>query len=403
MSWVKCLFLLNRYMGPAILVVNVIVISDTSVTDATCRNWFRLEGWGGLVVVVVVQIILVLRVIALYEKCIVVTRILVLGLCGHVAACATILGLGLPQIQPVRYLDSVPVGCITDMLPGFLFSLFVPHLIMETTLFSLTVIQSFKGLSNSNWESAPLLLLLLRDGTTYFFAMFAVTCTTAFTWLFAPPSLMKISIAPLIAISSVSGCRIIRNLRALHEANNNKVRVPELSLATFDLGDLEMRTLTLPRTMRSVPPTEFGSRTPQPPALLPDVPDSPSMKRPIQDGVVDVELALWDFKSRRSAATSDDGDDDDEHFYITMDRSVNYWSNRRSYQRSRPGSSGLQSDAKQKIARHGGAGHSRTRTTESVIPHLPSILPSLFSERPSSSQSLAEASRPPPGLTRDDL
>lgn len=31
------------------------VLFAKDVTDSVCRNWFRLEGWGGLIVVVVVQ------------------------------------------------------------------------------------------------------------------------------------------------------------------------------------------------------------------------------------------------------------------------------------------------------------------------------------------------------------
>ncbi|KIO15407.1 hypothetical protein M407DRAFT_35026 [Tulasnella calospora MUT 4182] len=86
LSWVKCLFLLNRYLGPSILVVNVSVLSTKGVTESVCRNWFRLEGWGGLVVVVVVQVILVLRVTALYGRHVIVNRVLALGLVGHVSA-----------------------------------------------------------------------------------------------------------------------------------------------------------------------------------------------------------------------------------------------------------------------------------------------------------------------------
>lgn len=48
------------------------------------------------------------------------------------------------------------------------------------------------------------LLLLLRDGTIYFFVMFAVTATITFTWIYATPSLMKVAIGPLIAVSGVS-------------------------------------------------------------------------------------------------------------------------------------------------------------------------------------------------------
>lgn len=311
LSWVKCLFLLNRYLGPSILIVNVSVLFAKDVTDSVCRNWFRLEGWGGLIVVVVVQVILVLRVTALYERNAIVNRALALGLVGNVSACVTILGLGLEQIQPIRHLSSIPIGCVTDRLPRFLFGLFIPHLVMESTLFSLTAVQSLKNLPKDSWYSTPLLMLLLRDGTTYFFAMFVVTCTTTFTWLFAPPSLMKISVAPLIAISSVSGCRIILNLRALHRAND-KIPVLQLSLATLDLGDLEMRTL--PRMTKTAcsfgNSTDIVPRTPHLPPSLPEMPDASSKGHRLGE-VVDVELDLEDFRSRTTTTTISD---DYDHF-----------------------------------------------------------------------------------------
>lgn len=48
------------------------------------------------------------------------------------------------------------------------------------------------------------LTLLLRDGTIYFLVMFATSCSVTFTWLFASRSLIKVAIAPMIAVSSVS-------------------------------------------------------------------------------------------------------------------------------------------------------------------------------------------------------
>ncbi|KAG8857666.1 hypothetical protein FRB96_005684 [Tulasnella sp. 330] len=152
---------------------------------------------------------------------------------------------GLKGIKPLRWIGPIFLGCVTPHIPGFLFALFIPHLLMETIIFGLTLVATVRSLPKKTRSYTPMLLLLLRDGSIYFLIMFTVTAVNAFIWALAPPSLMKCAISPLIAISSVSGCRIILNLRSLHNSDDHAVH-GKLNLSTFDLGDLELRTIVAP-------------------------------------------------------------------------------------------------------------------------------------------------------------
>lgn len=71
-------------------------------------------------------------------------------------------------------------------------------------------------------------------------------------------------------LTSSQGCRIILNLRTLH-ASKHRERLPDLNINTFDLGDLELRTL--PRggaTMNTVSPASAETEHFPPTPALPE-------------------------------------------------------------------------------------------------------------------------------------
>ncbi|KAG8968135.1 hypothetical protein FRC03_008488 [Tulasnella sp. 419] len=87
--------------------------------------------------------------------------------------------------------------------------------------------------------------------------MFVMTFVTTMIWVFAPPSLIKLAISPTLAISNISGCRIILNLRALNQKDPDDFHLQSIGVTECrdGLGGQE-ELQPVARTM------SFGGRIP---------------------------------------------------------------------------------------------------------------------------------------------
>ncbi|KAF7300476.1 hypothetical protein HMN09_00931800 [Mycena chlorophos] len=218
----KALFVINRYYTLVSVVINnYALFSPVPLTDSVRLAFLKWQGWTGLFTCVVAQIILQMRLYALYYLN---KRVLALMLTLFVistASAGAIMGTVLSWIVatshpiPIPALDvnfCVPVSGI----PRWFFVYWVPMLSFEALLCVLALYRGFQTFraSGTLYQSGRHLVgILIRDSVLYFLVMFASYFTNLLMWSLARTSLLEVPIAFSVAFSCVLCNRIVLNVR----------------------------------------------------------------------------------------------------------------------------------------------------------------------------------------------
>ncbi|THG93229.1 hypothetical protein EW145_g8429, partial [Phellinidium pouzarii] len=137
----------------------------------------QLVNMAGQMVIMGVEVLLMLRVYALYKRDKRILAVLVLTYAAEVTTLTVILGLALSKIVSVAPLHSLfpadfPLsGCFPTVVPRFFDSYWIPSLIFESVLFLLMAVNVVRY-NRAHTSSMPLLTLLFRDGTVYYAVIF---------------------------------------------------------------------------------------------------------------------------------------------------------------------------------------------------------------------------------------
>ncbi|PPQ68858.1 hypothetical protein CVT26_001692 [Gymnopilus dilepis] len=187
-----------------------------------CDIGLKFVGTGSMVIIIITQLIMQLRIKALYGK-IISTLITVFWVMEVIA----VLGLGIASLAAI---DVHPVFveaarmCNPTYLPRFAFLFWVPVIVFETFLFILALgiaRRNYKEIGN--WRGASLLYIVLRDNFFFFICAFAIYVLTATTWLTANPRYFTVPGAFSGSLTSIMGCRLIINLcEAYHHPRDSQ-------------------------------------------------------------------------------------------------------------------------------------------------------------------------------------
>ncbi|KAI0044797.1 hypothetical protein FA95DRAFT_1608263 [Auriscalpium vulgare] len=229
----KFLFLLFRYYG-----------IFSSIFNDYGRFWISWQGWTGVLVsAALAQVILILRIRALFSNDRKVTLLLAGTLVCTLVSSAVIIAnalhgteVGLVHIAPHTY-------CTVNVLSSYAPLFFIPISILETLLGGLAIYKWFKdvGLKVECRQFAPaLLIILVRDSTVYFVVMSALYVLNVTVWI-TKPELFELPVGFLLALSCVMGSRLILNLRARHAKSKRLCNIDLGSGFEYDMRD-EFRT-----------------------------------------------------------------------------------------------------------------------------------------------------------------
>ncbi|KAG1751054.1 hypothetical protein EDB19DRAFT_1269113 [Suillus lakei] len=165
------LFLLNRYITPLGFVVNIVVSVDPPqlVHRGRCRNFVRYEGAMATIGVSIAELIMLMRVNALYRDRRLVTAIPSLLFLIWVAleACLMALGEMVPHTQRVHSCREV-----YDLPPALSATRAWLPLAYDTAIFIMTLWRTLP--SHWNGGAGRILQTFQRDGTLYYI----VICST---------------------------------------------------------------------------------------------------------------------------------------------------------------------------------------------------------------------------------
>ncbi|KAI0765034.1 hypothetical protein C8Q74DRAFT_1205302 [Fomes fomentarius] len=218
----KILFLINRYYALCVVIFNNYVLFNTNdLTNSVrflCIHWFRWQGWTGVITFIIAEMILQLRLYALYfcdKRILATTTFVCLGaavgssyVMGHVLSLITAYAVKLP--------DTGSTVCVPFGLPDNFYAFWIPMLISESVLCGLALFRGFKSYrpaDNVLQSGRRIIEILVRDSVYYFVIMFATYLTNAIIFLTRPGAEVEIPIGFAVALSTVMSSRLCLNVR----------------------------------------------------------------------------------------------------------------------------------------------------------------------------------------------
>jgi len=212
----RMLFLLNRYLSPAISVLALFCVSLPNPGPKFCKRGIQTLFLISIVALGVVQAMLVIRVWYLFSQ----SRSTRLAMIAAFAI-TNLLSLYFAVMAGIQ-LEITPnltqlhlYGCRADR-PSRFWRLWLPSLVLHTLLYCLT---AFRALKNRRvFKEAPILKRLVRDGGFFYFVVFISVLFTAIgSFLQQYPTINVPAIFSnfTVATTSIAASRVMLSIHSL--------------------------------------------------------------------------------------------------------------------------------------------------------------------------------------------
>ncbi|KAF9464926.1 hypothetical protein BDZ94DRAFT_1255572 [Collybia nuda] len=214
-SNLKSLYIFIRFLSiGAQMVPGVIAFLPSSVdllapiSNRRCHWIIALQGASNQLLMMAVQIILLLRVEALYQKEKLLQLLLRALYIGEFISMAVMFSLEMPKVQ-------FGLQCVTTQFPiNFAIPYFLLPVVVEFIFFVLTMMKFYRAI-HDGWARQPLVFRFLQDGIWAFalplvILTINIICTAALSGPFS-----SIAFSWTIAIPGFAGCRLILNMSHL--------------------------------------------------------------------------------------------------------------------------------------------------------------------------------------------
>ncbi|QRV98047.1 dephospho-CoA kinase [Ceratobasidium sp. AG-Ba] len=211
-SVVSTMFVLNRYITPLVLAVDLYDKGGLPnyIPKSFCVGWYYGESVWNLLCFGFVHAIVALRVRAIWGRPRWLSITLsVLFATYFLTTTVVVYALQIKVVHTVEYNPLYRI-CLATISPH-LWTCWLPALIFETFVFVLTVIKAREH-SKANFDT-PILRILVRDGVVYFVIICACSVFNMLIWIVAPPSLVALSKYFVLAVVPTMGARLVLNLR----------------------------------------------------------------------------------------------------------------------------------------------------------------------------------------------
>ncbi|TDL17918.1 hypothetical protein BD410DRAFT_793793 [Rickenella mellea] len=230
----KVLFILNRYYGLFTVGFNNYALFGGSFSNGFCTRWFRWQGWTGIAMFALAEVILMLRIYALYQRSQKILILLIVSFSSMLIAATTIMGNVLQHISAAssHILPGIPI-CLPIGAPSHFYAFWIPILIMETLLCVLACYRGYKSYmvqASTQNRGRRILEILVRDSILYFLVMFATYFTSTMIFVTGSVAVLEIPIGFAVAMSCVMGNRLLLNLRStLSAESSSPMKAPHAS------------------------------------------------------------------------------------------------------------------------------------------------------------------------------
>lgn len=207
----KVLAILNRYSGLVLLSLKALS-SATYHSKAECTVWGISTGVLMLIALLPAQVILQLRLYAVFDKNRWVLCFTMICCVAQLLGTIKIATAFLPLIGTLTKYHDGP-GCYNSLVPSRYFLVFIPPIIYELLLCSLMLFGAWRTHTLSSKPRLPLLNLLIRDSTLYFFSIALANLFACILYAMSPHE-GSITEGLQICVPSVVAHRLLLNMRA---------------------------------------------------------------------------------------------------------------------------------------------------------------------------------------------
>jgi hypothetical protein len=201
------MFYLNRYYILFATVFNTYGLFTPLLSDSFCRRFLYWQGYTGLVACLFAEVILQMRIYALYLLNKKVLTFTVITCVLAMSSSAVIMARTLSRTQVFSNLIPGEPFCVPLGISPDFYSFWIPILVSETLLFGLALTRGVLSLRTGDsmvinhpggrltgsrrsfrWNYSlktgrTLIAMMVRDSVLYFFAMFAVYLTSLLIWI----------------------------------------------------------------------------------------------------------------------------------------------------------------------------------------------------------------------------
>ncbi|TFK67635.1 hypothetical protein BDN72DRAFT_89237 [Pluteus cervinus] len=218
---VKCIYIFSRYFGLLSQLV-VLVISASAHTPhipiQTCQLFVMLQVLTFHFLLFALEVILDLRVYALYKKNYVIGFILVIFCTLENTLIAIFWGWYNPILRLPLSSSCVLVGHPHKAASVYANSTLFAH---HFSIWCLTIMESWQYLSirDASGNVLRLVYVLIRDGAFIFFTL-TLTCLAALLYSFYVGSAAHVALPLLSCICSIGTCRLILNLQSIRTGSS---------------------------------------------------------------------------------------------------------------------------------------------------------------------------------------
>ncbi|KAF6753395.1 hypothetical protein DFP72DRAFT_901582 [Ephemerocybe angulata] len=219
------LFFCNRYLPPAIFLLDLVAQFRWDPTMKFCKNYEYSSTLLDFISIAIVECVLIMRTHALYQSTLLLVSLAVLGLLSilNMLICFLII-IKQETFVPASALGLVGClsGCTGPMCKPLLIAFWVPFLVFETTIFTLTAWKSFKTFRlkrQSGSKSARLIEILFRDGLIYYLVIMATSLMNFFIWILDPFA-SYLAVGLLKCLQATICTRLLLNIRGMLEPQN---------------------------------------------------------------------------------------------------------------------------------------------------------------------------------------
>ncbi|THU96217.1 hypothetical protein K435DRAFT_778670 [Dendrothele bispora CBS 962.96] len=249
-TFASYLFYLSRYLTMFVSIFGVAVTLSPEVTDRLFLSWFLVEGFVGMTSCWAVEIILQLRVYAIYDQSPRMKWFLVLTFVLQVSLIFLVLIItgadvgtekGHLVVEVVKGQSSINTRCMVVSVPPWIWAFGLTMAGYEGLLGVLVIYKGFRHAKHtryylSHFKGEGLHEILIRDSIIYDFGIILIYAVNLFLWIEELNDAFDLATSLAIVYPSLIGSHLMFNIRRVHHkpSMNSLASSPsEISLPPF--------------------------------------------------------------------------------------------------------------------------------------------------------------------------
>ncbi|KAF8992611.1 hypothetical protein BDQ17DRAFT_1369325 [Cyathus striatus] len=205
-SFATLLFYINRYITHCQFIILQVEFYETNWPISVCDRYVKFAGATTLCLVAVAELIMILRVYALYLGNKYVLVFLLSVLVGQIIVMAWSVHFGIRVPLPPGF-----PGCVLTGSSSWMTGLWAAPVCTDTCIFLLTVWRAVKYRKNHGISGT--MQIIIRDGTIYFLVIFGANLMNCLIYLLAVEDLKAAGASFSQILTSILITRLQLNLR----------------------------------------------------------------------------------------------------------------------------------------------------------------------------------------------